>query len=100
MNTTDVKGNMNNKDLSEKEKTVIFLHIPKTGGLTLTKIAKKNYDSSSIYEVQNGSNKVKIDKFRQLSIEEKRKIKFFAGHIGFGIHEDIPQQSTYITMLR
>ena len=98
MNTTDVKVNMNNKDLSEKEKTVIFLHIPKTGGLTLTKIAKKNYDSSSIYEVRNA--KVDIDKFRQLSIEEKRKIKLLAGHVRFGIHEDIPQQSTYITMLR
>jgi hypothetical protein len=91
---------MNQKLSLEKDKTVIFLHIPKTGGLTLSKIASKNYNESSILSIDGRYVQESVDEFKQLPDEKKRQIKFLEGHASFGLHEYLPQAATYITILR
>ncbi|WP_375514762.1 sulfotransferase family 2 domain-containing protein [uncultured Nostoc sp.] len=98
---------MNYKNIFSEEKTVIFLHLPKTGGLSLVYIASTNYDSSSVYIIDerplysiDGQVSQSIKDLKGLPLQEKRKIKFLAGHTSFGIHEYIPNESTYITLLR
>ena len=91
---------MINQDTLDQEKTILFLHIPKTGGSTLSKIASQNYDSHFIYRIDGKRGQDSVNEFQKLPIENKKKIKFLEGHFSFGLHEHLSQLSTYITILR
>jgi hypothetical protein len=83
------------------EKTVIFLHIQKTAGTTLRTVIERLYETSAIYSIYPyNKNYPDIDVFKKLSDSEKSKIKIICGHISFGVHESMPQECTYITVLR
>jgi hypothetical protein len=76
----------------------IFMHIPKTGGTTLSAIFRKQYKVNEIFD--HDSYESKIKKVDQLGVEEKRKIKAVAGHYNYGIHQHFSKPSNYFTMLR
>lgn len=76
----------------------IFMHIPKTGGTTLSVIFRKQYKANEIFD--HDSYEFKIKKVDQLGEEEKRKIKAVAGHYNYGIHQHFSKPSNYFTMLR
>lgn len=80
-------------------KTVIFIHIPKTGGTTLSVILIREYKSKVIFAVDRSKN-ITVETFKQLPNEEKAKISLLRGHFAFGLHTYLPQPSTYISMLR
>lgn len=96
--------------MMQHQKTVIFLHIPKAAGTTLTQILRRQYSEQQILCLTLPNNtkalphseklQIKLDKLRQLSDSEKRQIKLLHGHFPFGAHELLPQSATYITMLR
>jgi len=83
-----------------KNKTVIFLHLPKTGGLTLSKIASDNYAPEAIYRIDGRRPQESTKDFNNLPEEHRMKVDFIEGHLTFGIHKHIPKPSTYITILR
>lgn len=73
------------------------MHIPKCGGSTFKSILDRIYKSDEIYNVK-GQN---IEDFISLSTQGKDKIKLLRGeHFKFGLHEQIPTKSEYITFLR
>lgn len=76
----------------------IYLHIPKTGGTTLSHILRKQYESNKIYD--HGYLKGEKKDFNQLLEEEKKNIKAVCGHFSYGVHQFFPQPSRYFTMLR
>ena len=78
---------------------VIFIHIGKTAGTTLSVILIKQYAEQTIFAV-DGSKGITADTLRALPDEEKSRINLLRGHILFGLHKHLPQPSTYITMLR
>ena len=89
----------------ESEKSVIFLHIPKVGGTTVNKIINRQYKPNTIYRVRDDDSRHKriqdcVDEFKVLPSSEKEKIKVVMGHMGFGLHNFLPQPSVYITLLR
>lgn len=88
------------KNNSKKEQTIIYLHIPKTGGLTLYSVFDHIYPQDNIYTLFPTKGDKPVKKLRQLPDEEKRHIKVLRGHFGFGRHDLLPQPCTYITMLR
>ncbi|MEG4589164.1 hypothetical protein QUA54_28690 [Microcoleus sp. MOSTC5] len=79
---------MNHKNVLEE--TVIFLHIPKTGGISLTQIALENYDSSSVFIIDGCRINESLDELKSFILEQKIKIKFIAGHNYFETHQFIP----------
>jgi hypothetical protein len=79
------------------ERTVIFVHIPKTAGTTLNGIIDWHYRKKDIYTFGiDGS----IDDFKNLSESRRSRIRLLRGHVGFGIHEYLPGPSSYFTILR
>jgi hypothetical protein len=77
--------------------TLIFLHIPKTGGATLRDIVRRRYRHASICEYHHRRN---AEAFLALSEQQKAAYKVIQGHMPFGLHRQLPQSAAYLTMLR
>src|ERR1700758_1061788 len=76
---------------------IIFLHIPKTGGVSLYLIAQKQYNKGEVYHLKNETGKpIPFT----LSESEKKKLKYIQGHFEFGFHKNFESSSKYITILR
>ena len=78
------------------KETIIFLHIPKTGGRSLQNIILRQY---SVEEVITDAHQ-KLGEIAAWSDEHKRAIRYIQGHFVFGIHKSFPQKCKYITLLR
>jgi hypothetical protein len=87
---------------NKNDQTVIFLHIPKSGGMTLYDILNREYERKYIYTFSGGRHRLQgdIDKFKALSSEERNSFRLLRGHIPFGIHGLLHKPFTYVTMLR
>jgi hypothetical protein len=77
-------------------KTVIFLHIPKTGGSTLLTILKNQY--RLVHQTQD--NRLTDTDLAVLKAPTASGLQLVHGHNAFGIHELLPQPCTYITLIR
>lgn len=82
------------------EETVIFLHIPKTGGTTLQHILQRCYPRDQIRTFKDANRCNEIEKFKILSPEKRETYRLIQGHLAFGFHRNLPGPSTYITFLR
>ncbi len=79
--------------------TVIFLHVPRTAGTSLGSILGRQYPKGSIF--RGGLLKDEdLASFRALDRGRRESLALVDGHMLFGLHEDIPGDSTYITFLR
>ena len=82
----------------DKSKILIFLHLPRSGGITLKQIINRQYENKEIIALKN--SRESIANLDQLTKGEKQKIKCIIGHFPFGSHKYFYGESTYITMLR
>lgn len=91
------------------DRTLIFLHIPKTGGTTLSRLVVRNFPSHEIYQIRDpkqpraprfGDAGGTVRDFMALPEEERARFRCILGHMHFGIHEHVPGPSWYITLLR
>jgi len=80
--------------------TVIFLHIPKTGGATLHKILEKNYRRNEILTFDGSRHRSEVERFAKLLAAQRGRYRLIKGHLFFGLHEFVPGNSTYVTFLR
>lgn len=80
--------------------TVIFLHSPRSGGTTLRSILRYQYGGKSLHSFRNGFTCDGINSYFELPYYSQKQIKCFRGHILFGLHEYIPNNCTYITLIR
>lgn len=81
-------------------KALIFLHIPKTAGTTLNRIIEWQYSPAAIFTVDPHRFRATVERFHNFSEARRRSYQVVRGHLFYGIHEYLPQESTYITMLR
>jgi hypothetical protein len=79
---------------------VIFLHLPKTAGTTLNRLIEWEYPLSQMYSVDPVLFEWSAVHLRRLPKRRLLKTRIFKGHMLFGLHEVLPQASTYITVLR
>lgn len=80
------------------EKTVLFMHIAKTGGTTLHSILTWQYlGRPSHWTPPYHHWGESLDR---LSERKRRRLALVRGHFVYGVHEKLPTPSTYITLLR
>jgi hypothetical protein len=94
MHTTDPEKN------SLQQQAVLFLHIHKTAGTTLNRIIEREYNPFLVYTIEGKRIEWSIDHFKRLSEARREGLRVVKGHMSFGLHEFLPQPSTYITFLR
>jgi hypothetical protein len=79
---------------------IIFLHLPKTGGLTLYDILERQYKKGEVYTIKIKNKRPALQEFINLPDIEKTKIKVLRGHMPFGYHQFLQEEAKYITVLR
>ena len=84
------------KQLS-RNRCIVFLHIPKTGGVTLRRALKWKYPSRMLYEETLSKPLEALD---QVPLSERERARVVSGHLHYGVHEYIPRECEYITVLR
>jgi hypothetical protein len=83
--------------MNSQLRPIVFLHIPKTAGLTFHEILTDQYPQRKhklIYTV--GHTKT----FIELPEKKKAKIGVIKGHLLYGLHDFMPNKPIYITLLR
>jgi len=81
-------------------RTVIFLHVPKTAGTTLNRIIEWQYNPIDIFTMDPYRIRATPERLMQLPEARRRRLRMVRGHFYYGVHQYLPQESTYITMLR
>jgi hypothetical protein len=72
--------------------------MPKTGGTTLEEIIARRYEGGETFRFTGSAENE--DAFRGLNDRARAGLDLMSGHTHFGVHEYIPSDCTYITMLR
>jgi Sulfotransferase family len=80
----------------EKDEALIFLHIPKTGGSTLSKILEHHYSTAETATLDTPG----VARFKTLSPAQRERYRLIEGHLHFGLHRFVPRPSKYVTFLR
>jgi hypothetical protein len=76
---------------------IIFLHLPKTGGVTLRRALRWKYAP----ELLNFETLTKpAEALGEVPLSERRSARVLTGHLHYGVHDYIPQRCEYITLLR
>jgi hypothetical protein len=88
------------EDNALKTKALLFLHIHKTAGTTLHRIIEREYNPFQVYTIEGRMIEWSINHFKKLPQQRRAALRVVKGHMSFGLHEFLPQPSTYITFLR
>src|SRR6516162_400599 len=83
-----------------RTRALLFLHIHKTAGTTLHRIIEREYNPFYIYTIEGGRIEWSVDHLKKLPLHRRAALQVVKGHMSFGLHEYLPQPSTYITFLR
>jgi hypothetical protein len=78
--------------------TLIFVHIPKTGGISLRDTLLAACEPERVFRILHP-----IDdhaKLAALSADERGRLQLVEGHMYYGVHELIPRPCAYMTILR
>ncbi len=87
--------------MENKQKTLIFQHIPKTAGSTVHNLLNKHYKGQPVYRVFGSyHDHESIQALKNSPETDRRKIALIKGHMPFGLHRYIPGECHYFTVLR
>jgi SAM-dependent methyltransferase len=78
---------------------VIFLHIPRTGGTTLTRIARRQYRSDQIYMIDSAEPVASAAALSGLPSFARARLSLVVGHASFGVHRHVGD-ARYCTLIR
>jgi Sulfotransferase family len=83
---------------ANRDEALIFLHIPKTGGTTFSRVLERQYRLAQSF--WSDMDRPSFQRFAKLRESERAKIRFAYGHLAFGFHELLPRPARYMTLLR
>lgn len=80
---------------------IIFLHIQKTGGITLQRLLRRKLGLSlKTRAIKLFTERHSADTVEQQLQQKKLQDRYVVGHFCYGIHQYLPQPFTYMTFLR
>lgn len=82
---------------------LIFMHVPKTGGITLLGIIRRYCSPAQTLDIFGESVATvqdSVNRLRAMTEAERRDITCVQGHMPFGIHQFLPRPARYLTILR
>jgi hypothetical protein len=83
------------------DEAIVFVHLPKCGGTTFNRIMEWEYSPVRIFSIDPSFFRWSYRKLLRWPRESLARMEVFKGHMPFGLHKFLPQQSTaYITVLR
>jgi len=80
--------------------TLLFMHIPKTAGTTLRETILNNYKQSEVAYIYPDPPGFPVRNLRDLPLSQRAQFRFVVGHFQYGIHEEIPNDYSYFTIIR
>jgi hypothetical protein len=83
--------------------TLVFIHLPKAGGMTLQSIVGRQYASRECFDINGeGADTVQqsVAFLRGLPPSKRDAIRCVRGHVPYGLGQWLRPPVTYITMLR
>jgi hypothetical protein len=80
--------------------TLLFMHIPKTAGTTFRKTMVRNYKRSEVAYLYPDPPGFPVRDLRDLPLAQRAQFRLVAGHFQYGIHNDIPNDYWYFTIVR
>jgi len=85
--------------------TLIFLHIPKTGGKTIQHLLASRYNKHSWAELHNDLaepdlNNVLLRDLTAMPAAYRNRYKYLCGHLKFGVHRLLSNHFDYIALFR
>jgi len=80
--------------------TLLFMHIPKTGGTALREAVLSNYKQSETAYLYPEVPGFPIQDLRELPLEQRGRLRLVVGHFQYGVHAHIPGNSSYFTVAR
>jgi hypothetical protein len=78
-------------------KTLLFDHIPKTGGTTVKSILRRVYNRVLVLDPNPGES---MEAFRDLSYSERKSYDVIVGHTAYKLLDAVPEPIESFTMLR
>jgi hypothetical protein len=88
------------RDRRSRTPTLLFMHIPKTAGTALRETILKNYKQSAVAYIYPEPPGFPVRNLRDLPLGQRAQLHFVVGHFQYGIHEDIPNDCLYFTIVR
>jgi hypothetical protein len=80
--------------------TLLFLHVPKTAGVSVSTYLKGNYAPGRVLEVSPPDYLGSEAAIRRLDPSRKREIGLVLGHFSYGLHQTFEQECRYFSILR
>lgn len=78
---------------------LVFLHLPKTAGSTLSTVIRWQYRHVPPDQVLRVTERG-VDEIDRLSAEQRARLRVVMGHFPYGIHGHLPMPCRYITIAR
>lgn len=94
------RTNLFSTSMPVEDSCTIFVHLAKTGGMSLNKVLEKVYPCSSRLSFHAKNLQEELDQFRLQPALAHLHLKLVYGHGTAGLHNYIPKRCHYITMLR
>lgn len=93
------------------KQTLLFLHIPKTAGITFRRVLEKIIGiersveilcpvSTYTFRPANEDPEISVEEFRRHPMNVQNKIRLMEGHFRYGVHKFIGSSCQYVTFLR
>jgi len=80
--------------------TYIFVHIPKTGGITFCNLIDRLYHPSEVFSINGNNVPESREVMERLPEEERARFRWVKGHLSFGWDQYLPGPSQYFAIFR
>ena len=79
---------------------LIFLHLPKTAGTTLSAVLSRHVPADQCHYLRSADGAAAVETFKATPAEQRRRIRLLQGHQVFGLHEYLAPGARYLTIVR